>query len=256
MLLALDAGNTNIVIGCCDGDKIIFTERIATNQSATELEYAMVFKNITEIYGVDISSVNAAVVSSVVPNITNILRDAIKMLFKCDPIIIGPGIKTGLKIVYNNPAQLGADLVVDAVAGIKEYGAPLIIIDMGTATTISAIGTDGSYLGTVIMPGTLVSLNSLVGGTSQLPKIPLEKPKSVIGTNTVECMKSGIMHGTAASIDGMIDKIRAEMGTDARVIATGGLARSIIPLCEKEITVDDELLLKGLMEIYRKNSQD
>lgn len=253
MLLALDVGNTNIVIGCCENDSILFTERIATSQTATDLEYAMIFKNVVEIYGIDIKSVSAAIVSSVVPNITNVLKAAIKKLFKCDTAVIGPGTKTGLKIVYNNPAQLGADLVVDAVAGIKEYGAPLIIIDMGTATTISVIREDASYLGTVIMPGITVSLNSLVGGTSQLPKIPLEKPKSVIGTNTVECMKSGIMYGTASSIDGMIAKIRREIGADARVVATGGLANAVIPLCEEEITIDDELLLKGLMEIYKKN---
>ncbi|MCD8390810.1 MAG: type III pantothenate kinase, partial [Firmicutes bacterium] len=161
-------------------------------------------------------------------------------LFGCDTLVIGSGIKTGLKILTNNPALLGADLVVDAVAGIAEYGAPLIIIDMGTATTISVINGEGAYIGTVIMPGVTVSLNSLVSGTSQLPKISLEKPKTIIGTNTADCMKSGIMYGTAASIDGMIDKIRRELGADARAVATGGVAPVIIPRCEREIPVDDE----------------
>ncbi len=253
MILALDVGNSNIVIGCCDKTDILFTERISTNKASTELEYAMGIKNILEIYGIDVGKISGAIISSVVPNLTNVFKLAVKKLIKCEPLIVGPGIKTGVKIAYDNPTQLGADLVVDTVAGIHSYGAPLIIIDMGTATTISAINRDGSYMGTVIMPGVMVSLNSLVSGTSQLPNIPLEEPKRVIGTNTIEGMKSGIMYGTASSLDGMIDKIRREIGEDTRVVATGGLASSIAPLCERDITVDDELLLKGLLILYDKN---
>lgn len=253
MILALDVGNSNIVIGCCEKTDILFTERISTNKASTELEYAMGIKNILEIYGIDVGKISGAIISSVVPNLTNVFKLAVKKLIKCEPLIVGPGIKTGVKIAYDNPTQLGADLVVDTVAGIHSYGAPLIIIDMGTATTISAINRDGSYMGTVIMPGVMVSLNSLVSGTSQLPNIPLEEPKRVIGTNTIEGMKSGIMYGTASSLDGMIDKIRREIGEDTRVVATGGLAASIAPLCEREITVDDELLLKGLLILYDKN---
>lgn len=253
MILALDIGNTNIVIGCCTDDKILFTERISTNQSATEFEYAMIIKNILEIYGIEPDQITGAIISCVVPSLKNTLKNAIEKSVAQEALIVGPGIKTGVKIACGNPAQLGADLVVDTAAAINCYGAPIIIVDMGTATTISAVGEDGSYLGTVIMPGVMISLNSLVGGTAQLPKISLEKPETVIGTNTVDCMKSGIMYGTASNIDGMIDKIREEMGVNARVIATGGLAPSIIPLCKHEITIDDELLLKGLMIIYKKN---
>lgn len=253
MILALDIGNSNIVIGCCEGEEILFTERISTNHAATELEYAMAIKNILEIYSISPLKIDGAAISSVVPNLTNILKRAVKKLADCNIVTVGPGVKTGVKIATDNPAQLGADLVVDTVAGIHYYGAPLIIIDMGTATTISSIDKDGSYLGTVIMPGVMVSLNSLVGGTSQLPKISLEEPKNVIGTNTIDSMKSGIMYGTASSLDGMVDKIRKRLGGDTRVVATGGLAKLIVPLCDRDITVDDELLLKGLMLIYGKN---
>ena len=255
MILALDIGNSNIVIGCCTEDKVLFTERISTRHSATELEYAMGIMSILNIYNIDISEIKGAIISSVVPNLTNIMKDAVGKISDCKVMIVGPGLKTGLKIAMDDPARLGSDLVVDAVAGVNEYGAPLIIIDMGTATTISAIGKDGEYAGGVIMPGLEVSLNSLVGGTSQLPKIPLEKPKKVIGTNTIDCMKSGIMFGTASNIDGMVRKIRKELGCpDAKAVATGGLSKAVIPLCEEEIIIDDELLLKDLVIIYKKNN--
>ena len=192
MILALDIGNTNIVIGCCTDDKILFTERISTNQSATEFEYAMIIKNILEIYDIKPDQITGAIISCVVPSLKNILKNAIEKSVAQEALIVGPGIKTGVKIACGNPAQLGADLVVDTAAGINCYGAPIIIVDMGTATTISAVGEDGSYLGTVIMPGVMISLNSLVGGTAQLPKISLEKPDTVIGTNTVDWMKTGI----------------------------------------------------------------
>ena len=255
MILALDIGNSNIVIGCCEDGKVLFTERISTRHAATELEYAMAIMSILNIYGLDVRNINGAIISSVVPNLTNIIKDAVGKISGCRVMVVGPGLKTGLKIVMDDPARLGADLVVDAVAGIKEYGAPLIIIDMGTATTISAIGEGGEYLGGVIMPGLEVSLNSLVGGTSQLPRISLEKPKKVIGTNTVDCMKSGIMFGTASNIDGMVRKIRRELGCPgAKAVATGGLSKAVIPLCDEKIIIDDELLLKGLVIIYMKNN--
>ncbi len=255
MILALDIGNSNIVIGCCEEDRVLFTERISTRHEATELEYAMAIMSILNIYGLDMRDIKGAIISSVVPNLTNIMKDAVGKISGCRVMVVGPGLKTGLKIVMDDPARLGADLVVDAVAGIKEYGAPLIIIDMGTATTISAIGEGGEYLGGVIMPGLEVSLNSLVGGTSQLPRISLEKPKKVIGTNTVDCMKSGIMFGTASNIDGMVRKIRRELGCPgAKAVATGGLSKAVIPLCDEKIIIDDELLLKGLVIIYMKNN--
>lgn len=253
MILAIDIGNTNIVIGCFEGNNIKFTERLSTDQKATELEYAILFKNVLEIYSITPKELDGGIISSVVPSLTNVIKHAMGKLSDSRILVIGPGIKTGLSILTDNPAQLGADLVVDAVACINEYPLPAAIFDMGTATTISIVDKSKSYLGTVIIPGIEVSLGSLVGGTSQLPKISLEAPKNVIGKNTVDSMKSGIIFSTAASIDGMIEKLEEEMGQPLTVIATGGLANTVIPYCKREIILDDELLLKGLAIIYYKN---
>lgn len=171
-----------------------------------------------------------------------------------DSMVIGPGLKTGVNITLDNPAQLGSDLVVDAAAGIAEYPLPLIIFDMGTATTVSVIDENKNYLGGMIIPGVNVSLNAMISQTSQLPRISLEPPKRIIGKNTIECMKSGILYSTAASLDGIIDRVESELGKKATVVATGGLAGSIIPHCTKKIILDDELLLKGLIVIYNKNA--
>lgn len=252
MILAVDIGNTNIVIGCCEGKDISFIERVSTNHSSTELEYAVSLKTILELYNIDIKTIDGAIISSVVPSVTNRMKSAIKKITSQDAMIIGPGIKTGLSILIDNPAQLGSDLVVDAVAAINEYGAPIIIFDMGTATTISVVDKNKNYVGGVIMPGVEISLNAMVSGASQLPKISLDEPKKLIGTNTVDSMKSGILYGTASGMDGLIDRIKAEIG-EATVVATGGLAGSVVPLCKNKIILDDELLLKGLMIIYNKN---
>lgn len=252
MILAIDVGNTNVVIGCCENDKILLMERVTTNHTATPLEYVISIKAVLDIGGIDTTEITGAIISSVVPSVTDTIRTAIKKLAGVDSLVIGPGLKTGLSIKTDNPAQLGSDLVVDAVAGIHEYGAPLIIFDLGTATTISVINSAKEYVGTIIMPGMMISLNAMVSGTSQLPKISLDPPKKLVGTNTVDCMKSGILYGTAACMDGMIDRIKGEMG-DMTVVATGGLAGTIVPLCKNKVILDDELLIKGLMRIYNKN---
>lgn len=253
MILAVDIGNTNIVIGCVDGKKIKFTERLSTNHKATDLEYAILFKNVLEIYSISLEDISGGIISSVVPSITKVIKSAMKKITPENILVIGPGIKTGLSILTDNPAQVGSDLVVDAVACINEYPLPAMIFDLGTATTISVVDKNKNYLGTVIIPGMEVSLNSLVGGTSQLPKISLDPPKNVIGKNTVDSMKSGILYSTSSIIDGMIEKIEEEYGEKMTVIATGGLAGTVIPLCKRDIILDDELLLKGLAIIYEKN---
>lgn len=253
MILAVDIGNTNIVVGCCSADKISFVERISTNHTATELEYAVSIKTIIELYSVDLKSIDGAIISSVVPSVTECVKGAVKKLTGLNAMVVGPGIKTGLSIRIDNPAQLGSDLVVDAVAGIQEYGAPLIVIDMGTATTFSVIDSECNYAGGVIMPGMGISLNAMISGAAQLPKISFEKPHRLIGKNTVDCMKSGILYGTASQIDGMIERIQDEIGSPVTTVATGGLAGTIVPLCKHDIILDDELLLKGLMIIYSKN---
>lgn len=254
MILAIDMGNTNIVIGCIDDNKIHFTERISTDTSKTELEYAVLIKTVIELYDIKKSEITGAIISSVVPPLVNILKRAIEKLLLVTPLVVGPGVKNGLNILMDNPKQLGGDLVVDAVAAIQEYGAPLIIIDMGTATTITVIDKNKNYIGGMIMPGVKVSLESLAAKTSQLPSISLERPKKVIGTNTIDCMESGIVYGQAACLDGLIVQIEKELGYQTTVVATGGLAKVIIPNCNQKIILDDELLLKGLKLIYDKNN--
>ena len=254
MLLAIDVGNTNIVLGCIDEEnQILFRERLSTNQSATALEYASGIRMALDMHGIDKNLIDDAIISSVVPSVTATLREAVQKYTGKKVMIVGAGIKTGLNIVIDNPAQLGSDLVVDAVAGLHEYPVPQIIIDMGTATTLSVINSKKQYIGGVIMTGMAVSMNALVDKTSQLPKIGFEAPKKVIGSNTVDCMKSGIMYATASSLDGMISRIEEELGEKCTVIATGGLSGTVIPLCKSEIILDDDLLLKGLSLIYQKN---
>lgn len=254
MLLAIDVGNTNIVLGCFDeNNQILFRERLSTNQSATALEYVSGIRMALEMHEIDKNLIDDAIISSVVPSVTATLKEAVMKYTGRKPMIVGAGIKTGLNIVIDNPAQLGSDLVVDAVAGLDEYPVPQIIIDMGTATTLSVINAKKQYIGGVIMTGMAVSMNALVDKTSQLPKISFEAPKKVIGSNTVDCMKSGIMYATASSLDGMISRIEEELGEPCTVIATGGLAGIVIPLCKKKIILDDDLLLKGLSLIYQKN---
>ena len=253
MILAIDIGNTNIVIGCIERDKILFNERVSTNHRATDLEYAIQIKTIIEIHNIDGNGFEGAVMSSVVPSVTGVVARAVKKLLDIDTLIVGPGIKTGLRILTDNPAQLGSDLVVDAVAGVNFYKAPLIIIDMGTATTMSVIDKDNNYLGGVIIPGMRTSLDALVSGAAQLPKIRLAETDTVIGRHTAECMQSGIMNFTASGIDGCIERIQDELGCKCTVVATGGLAGLVTPLCKQQIIYDDDLLLKGLMVIYRKN---
>lgn len=254
MILAIDIGNSNIVIGCIDGDNILFTERISTNPLATDLEYASTIRTALVMYDIDKSRIDGAIISSVVPSVTGTLKRAVEKFSGIKAKIVGPGIKTGLSIAIDNPAQLGSDLVVDAVAGINYYPLPLIIIDMGTATTLSVIDESGSYLGGLIVPGLAVSHDSLISRTSQLPKVAFECPRRLIGKNTVECLKSGLLYGGAAQIDGLINRINEDLGEKCTVVATGGLAGIVIPLCKSKIIIDDALLLKGLNIIYNKNS--
>ena len=255
MILAVDIGNTNIVIGCMEEEKIYFVERVSTDISKTELEYVVEFKTLLELYRIEMKEITGCIIASVVPPLNNVVKTAMEKLFKITPLLVGPGIKTGLNILMDNPGQVGSDLIVNAVAGLQYYGAPIIMIDMGTATTISVVDEKKNYIGGMILPGVKVSLDSLVNRTSQLPRISLEAPKKVIGKNTIDCMKSGIIMGQAACIDGMIERIFEELGLEAAVVATGGLAGSIVPHCKRKVIHDNELTLKGLNIIYRKNTE-
>lgn len=266
MVLAVDIGNSNIVLGCFEGEQILFIERLSTNQNSTALEYTILIKNILELNNLSHQSFEGGIISSVVPSVTHTVQNAMLRLINQEnstgsgpdtparPVmVVGPGIRTGLKIMLDNPAQLGSDRVADAVAAIHDYPCPLIIVDMGTATTVSTVDRNKNFLGGMIIPGLRVSLDSLTMRTSQLPKISLDPPKHVIGSNTIDCMRSGIIYSTAASIDGMVERIEEELGERCTVISTGGLARVIIPYCKRDIIIDDQLLLKGLMLIYNKN---
>lgn len=253
MILAVDVGNTNIVLGCLDKDRTYFVERLSTNRQKTELEYAIDIKNVLEIYKIAPGDLEGGIISSVVPQITGILRRSLEKLLHGSVKVVGPGLKTGLNIQMDNPGQLGSDLVVGAVAAIAEYPVPLIFVDMGTATTIAAVDEHKNYIGGAILPGVRTSLDSLVARAAQLSQVSLEPPKRKIGKNTMECLRSGIIYGNAACIDGMIDRFEEELGRKTTVIATGGMARVIVPQCRREIILDDDLLLKGLLVIYEKN---
>ena len=253
MILAIDIGNTNIVIGCIDENKTYFVERLRTDSSKTALEYALDLKNVLELYGITREDLNGSIVASVVPPVSTTIRQAMEKVTGQKPLMVGPGVRTGLNIKVDNPASVGADLIVAAVAAVRDYPAPLIIIDMGTATTMTVVDRNGNYIGGVIIPGLQVALDSLVNRAAQLTKISLDVPPQVIGRNTLNCMQSGSLYGTAAMIDGMIDRMEAELGEPATVVATGGLARFVMPLCNHQIQMDDGLLLKGLWIIYQKN---
>ena len=227
MVLAVDIGNSNIVLGCFE-----------------------IIKTVLEPNNIDSRNFEGSIISSVVPSVTHTIKDAVLRLTGKNAMVVGPGMKTGLKIMLDNPAQLGSDRVADAVAAINYYPCPLIIIDMGTATTISVIDRDKNFLGGMIIPGLRVSLDSLTNRTSQLPKISLDPPKKIIGSNTVDCMKSGIIYSNASSIDGVIKRIENELGEKCSVISTGGLAHAIIPFCEHDITIDDRLSAGCIINIH------
>lgn len=253
MLLAVDIGNTNITLGVYDNDVLCFTARIATAQGTTADQYAVEIKNILELHGLEVTQIEDCIVSSVVPSVGGAVCNAVSLLCDIVPLELGPGVKTGLNIKIDNPAQLGADLVAGAVGAISEYTLPCVVIDMGTASTISVIDENGAYIGGVISAGVNLTLRALNQNTAQLPSIDISAPKSVIGSNTVDCMKSGVVFGTAAMLDGLLDRIADELGMTPTFVATGGLSKEIISYCKNDIIYNANLLLDGLREIYEKN---
>ena len=254
MLLAVDVGNTNIVLGVLNGDEIITTGRLSTNIFETEVEYAMKISSFLEINNIE--EITGAIISSVVPALNGTLKKAIRLITGVSALIVGPGIKTGLSIKIDDPSQLGADLVVGAVAAKAKYPCPIIIFDLGTATTGFVVDKDGNFLGGIIAGGVNASLNALASGTALLPQIDLTAPKSVIGTNSIESLKAGAVIGTAAMLDGFIDRFEEELGERANVVVTGGLGRVISKNCKHEVNYDENLLIDGLRIIYDKNNQE
>ena len=253
MLLTIDVGNTNITLGLYDEDLLKVTARLATDQRKTADEYAIDIKDVLTLHGEEVSEVEDCIISSVVPTVGASVSAAVALLCDTVPRVLGPGIKTGLNIKIDNPAQLGADLVAGAVGAIAEYTLPCIVIDMGTATTISVINSQGQFLGGAIAAGVRLTLKALSENTSQLPSINISAPDAVIGSNTVDCMRSGLVFGTAAMIDGMIEKITEQLGETPTIVATGGLSKEIIAHCKSDIIYNENLLLDGLREIYERN---
>lgn len=256
MLLALDVGNTNIVIGFLDESGIRNIARLETDRDKTAHEYAISLRQVIEFSGIAPEDIDGAILSSVVPPINGALIAAVRMITGIRPLVVGPGMKTGLNIALDNPATMGSDLVVGAAAALAIHAPPLIIIDMGTATTITAIDKTGTYVGGCISPGPKISAEALSARTAQLPAISLESPKKAIGKNTIDAMRSGVMLGSACMVDGMIDRIDAELGGGATVVATGGIARFVLPMCRHAIEYDRDLLLKGLALLYENNRRE
>ena len=253
MIIAIDIGNTNIVLGGFLEDKLSFVARISTVVSETEDEYATKLRNVLAMHAVDKAQVQGAIISSVVPPLSTVIKNAIKLIYGINPIEVGPGIKTGINIRCDNPASVGADLICACVAAHHIYGSPSLIIDMGTATKMMVMDETGAFFGASIIPGVNIALKALSSGTAQLPQINLEAPKSVIGKNTVDCMRSGVVFGNASMLVGMIDRYIAEVGKPLPIYATGGLAHAIVPYCTHEITLNEDLVLHGLYIIYQKN---
>ena len=257
MVFAIDAGNTNIVLGVFGSDgKLRFTARVATDPQMTADQYASAIDSILNLYGVSREEITGSIISTVVPALVSSLGAASRLLFKSEPMIVGKGIDSGLEVKGMSPDVIGADLVCGAVGALKKYTAPLIIFDFGTATTITAVDKDGVFIGGSIIPGVMISLKALSSSAALLQDIsPDGADISPISLDTADCMRSGSLLGSASMMDGMIERFKAQLGNDATVVATGGLAGLIVPYCKTEGIIHDvTLLLDGLYEIYKKNS--
>lgn len=255
MILAIDIGNSNIVLGGVQGDEILFEARLRTDATKTSDEYCIDVKMILEVYEVPVKEVEGAIISSVVPQVMNSIKTALMKLCGVEPLVVGPGLKTGLNIKIENPAQTGADLVVGCVAALQAHKPPMIVIDMGTATTMIALDSTGAFIGGCIAPGVKISMDALTSRTALLPGLQLDQPRKAIGRNTIDCMRSGIMMGSACMLDGMVQRMEEELEEKATVVVTGGIAKFIIPMCRTPMVYDKDLLLKGLVHLYRENTK-
>ena len=253
MILAIDIGNSNIMLGGFDGDELTFVVNMSTEINKTADEYASKILGVLAVHKVVDKSIKGAIIASVVPPLNATIKKAVLLLWGIEALTVGPGIKTGLNIHCDTPSSVGADLICSAVAAHNIYGSPSLIIDMGTATKMTVVNAKGAFTGVSIIPGVLMGLHALSEQTAQLPKVEPTAPKTVIGKNTSDSMRSGVIFGNAAMIDGMIDRINAETGTELSVYATGGSAHLIIPHCKHAIRTDEHLVLKGLHIIYKKN---
>ncbi len=253
MILAISIGNADISFGCFQKQQLLFIERLSTDLRKTELEYAISLKELFRLHDIAPHQLAGVAIASVVPPLSHVLEAAVrKILPDTDVLLVDASTPTGLQICVQHPEQLGTDLIVGAVAALAAYHAPVLMMHLAAATTISVIDREGCYRGGAILPGVKISLQSLVSKTAQLPNISLSAPKSVIGKNTVDSMKSGLLFGNAATIDGMIDRIWQELGYETALVATGEMAEAVIPLCRHRIAIDPALHLKGLQQVLEQ----
>ena len=256
MILTVDIGNSNVVIGGVEGDEIVFEARLRTESTKTSDQYCVDLKILLDVYGVDRSNIEGAIIASVVPQVLNSFQTAIKKLTGKTSLVVGPGLKTGLNILLENPSQTGADLVVGSVAALREHKPPMIVVDMGTATTMVVLDKNGALIGGCICPGVKISMDALTERTALLPGLQLDRPKKAIGRNTIDCMRSGIMMGTAAMLDGMVERMEQELGSKTTVVVTGGIAKFVLPMCKTPMIYDKDLLIKGLAALYWENKRN
>lgn len=254
MILTIDIGNTNMNLGLFDGDALFMSARLLTERQKTEDQFAVEFTQLFSMHQIPPQKIDGCIISSVVPEITVAVSTAIQRLTAKKPMVLQPGLKTGLNILIDNPAQLGADLAAGAVGASANYPLPAFVIDLGTATKIYAVDKNRGFRGCMIAPGVAISLKALTDTSSLLPTISLEPPKKACGTNSVESMQSGVILGTAAMIDGLLDRFTEELGEPQSILATGGLSSFIVPICRHKVQYDGNLILKGLKAIYEKNT--
>lgn len=253
MLLTIDVGNTNIGFGLFDGDALVHQFRCESVKNRTADEYAVLARQMLTLRGVDLVEIHAAIIASVVPALTDVMVEAVRRAFAREPIVVGPGIRTGMPILYENPREVGADRIVNAIAAYDDVRDALIVVDFGTATTFDCISAKGEYLGGVIVPGIQISVDALVSRAAKLPRIEIALPPRVIGRNPMHSMQSGIVYGYAGLIDGLVDRIEGELGHECHVLATGGLAPLIVPHTSSIERIDDSLTYRGLRLIHQRN---
>lgn len=255
MILTIDIGNSNIVLGGVRDDEIVFEARLRTEATKTSDQYCVDLKILMDVYGIQVDDIEGTIIASVVPQVLNSMQTAVKKLTGKTCLVVGPGLKTGLDIRLENPNQTGADLVVGCVAALREHKPPMIVVDMGTATTMVVLDQKGALVGGCICPGVKISMDALTERTALLPGLQLDQPKRAIGRNTVDCMRSGIMMGAACMLDGMVERMEAELGYKTQVVVTGGIAKFVIPMCQTPMIYEKDLIIKGLAALYRENKK-
>ncbi len=253
MLITIDIGNSYLSFGGYEDKELVFVSDIVTDAKKSVDQYAVEIGNIMSLNGVDKNTVTGGIISSVVPELTSVIKKAIQKLSGVECLVVGPGVKSGININIDNPAQLGADTVAEAVAIIAKYPCPAILCDLGTATVIGLIDKNKNFCGEIIAAGVGSTSDSFSKNTALLPQVNIDVPKRLVGKNTVNSVQSGLIYGTAAMIDGLVERIEKELGEKATVIATGKMTEKIIPHCEHEIEICDNLVFEGLREIYLKN---